>query len=295
MTTLDVVICTYNPRFDYLNRVLDSLKVQTLNAEIWNLIIIDNNSDNPIEAMIDLTWSSRASIIIEEEKGLCRARIRGIKETFSDLILFIDDDNIIPPDHLEKVLKCSERYENLGVFGSGKIVPEWEIEPEPSVLPYTNVLALKNVDKATWSNNPCCNLSNVFGAGMVVRRDVADAYVEHCRHNVSSLNLGRNGENLMSGEDLEFSYIACKMGYGKGVFPELPIIHLINKERVKASYIIKIYCGNIRSNFILCDLWDLRKISKWKACIAILLGFLRRPNYFSFRLFIERVKTIASL
>ena len=295
MTVLDVIICTHNPDLEYINRVLNALKIQSLNQERWNLIIIDNNSDTPLQSAVDLSWHANASIIVETKKGLSCARIRGIKETLSNLILFIDDDNIIPPNHLEIIIEHSEAYKNLGVFGSGKIIPEWEIEPKPSVLPYTKVLALKNVDEAIWSNSPSCKASNVFGAGMVVRRDVANAYVEHCLNNPLSLNLGRSGANLMSGEDIEFSYIACKMGYGKGVFPDLPIIHLISKDRVTDEYIIKLCCGNIKSKAILSELWGTKKARKLKGSLALIMGHSKRPSIFSFRLCLHKIMTLIKL
>ena len=37
-----VIICTHNPRSDYLRRVLDALKAQTLLREQWELLLIDN-------------------------------------------------------------------------------------------------------------------------------------------------------------------------------------------------------------------------------------------------------------
>ncbi len=42
--TLSVVISTHNPRMDYLARVLDALRQQTLAKDVWELVIIDNGS-----------------------------------------------------------------------------------------------------------------------------------------------------------------------------------------------------------------------------------------------------------
>ena len=46
MATLSVIICTHNPRLDYLRRTFDALKLQTLDRDQWELLLIDNASDN---------------------------------------------------------------------------------------------------------------------------------------------------------------------------------------------------------------------------------------------------------
>ena len=41
---VSVVICTYNPRMDYLERVLEGLSKQSLPVRQWELVVIDNAS-----------------------------------------------------------------------------------------------------------------------------------------------------------------------------------------------------------------------------------------------------------
>jgi len=64
-------------------------------------------------------------------------------------------------------------------------------------------------------------------------------------------NLGRNGNHLLSGEDVMFSWIACKMGYGKGLFVDLKLTHLIDRRRLNEDYFVKIAEGHAFSNRIL--------------------------------------------
>jgi len=40
MIPVSVIICTHNPRPDYLQRVLDALKAQTLPKENWELLLM---------------------------------------------------------------------------------------------------------------------------------------------------------------------------------------------------------------------------------------------------------------
>ena len=47
---VSVVIPTHNPRMDYLARVIEALKQQTLPCEQWELVIVDNGSEQPLRA-----------------------------------------------------------------------------------------------------------------------------------------------------------------------------------------------------------------------------------------------------
>jgi hypothetical protein len=55
----------------------------------------------------------------------------------------------------------------------------------------------------------------------------------------------------MCGEDLEICYVACKLGAGMGIFPQLKLTHLIPKERVSKEYLLKLYEGTRASIMLL--------------------------------------------
>jgi glycosyltransferase involved in cell wall biosynthesis len=48
---ISVVIPTHNPRADYLKRVIDALRQQTLPREKWELVVVDNGSKQPLAAV----------------------------------------------------------------------------------------------------------------------------------------------------------------------------------------------------------------------------------------------------
>src|SRR5688572_6616303 len=96
-----VVICTHNPREDYLRECLNALKEQSLPKSEWELVVVDNCSDKPLAESIDLSWHRYARLIREETLGLTPARLRGIREAAGDLLVFVDDDNILDVDFLE--------------------------------------------------------------------------------------------------------------------------------------------------------------------------------------------------
>ena len=139
-----VILCTHNPRPEYLGRVLASLRGQALPAKEWELLLIDNASEQPLAQTVDISWHSRGRHIREDELGLTAARLRGIQESSGELLVFVDDDNLLAPDFLDQATAISAWCPALGVFGAGVFEPEFETQPPPELRPYLNLLALRS-------------------------------------------------------------------------------------------------------------------------------------------------------
>jgi glycosyltransferase involved in cell wall biosynthesis len=73
---ISVVICTHNPRLDYLDRVLAALKSQTLPLPEWELLLIDHAPRDPLANLRNLSWQPNARCVVEEKLGLTSARLR---------------------------------------------------------------------------------------------------------------------------------------------------------------------------------------------------------------------------
>src|SRR5215469_10853662 len=98
---ISVILCSYNPRWDYLQRCLAALRAQTMRLHCWELVLIDNCSQIPLADRVELSWHPDARVIREQVLGLTPARLRAIRESKGDLLVFVDDDNVLDPDFLE--------------------------------------------------------------------------------------------------------------------------------------------------------------------------------------------------
>ena len=87
ITFISVVICTHNPRRDYILRTLEALKAQTLPKDEWELLIVDNASKIAVSNLVELSWHPNVAIVSENELGLTHARLRGIKESRGDYLI----------------------------------------------------------------------------------------------------------------------------------------------------------------------------------------------------------------
>lgn len=249
MLECSVIICTHNPRTDYLRRALDGLIRQTLSKERWELLLIDNASENNLVDTWDLSWHPFARHIREEELGLTPARMRGIQSANGKLLVFVDDDNILAENYLEAALSLSGEFPQMGAFGSSKIIPLYETRPSPELEPHCDLLALRNSDTELWANLPVATTAVPFGAGLCVRRKIAQALL--IKKRLGGPILDRKGKALLSAGDIEFSLVASDTGFGHGIFPRLQLTHLISAKRVERDYLLRLNEGMAFSNELL--------------------------------------------
>ncbi|HEX8297148.1 MAG TPA: glycosyltransferase family A protein, partial [Chthoniobacteraceae bacterium] len=101
---LTVILCTHNPRADYLEQTLAALRAQTLATEGWELLLVDNASTHAVADRCDLTWHPNARAIREDRLGLTMARTCGFRAAQTDVLVLVDDDNLLAPNYLTNAL-----------------------------------------------------------------------------------------------------------------------------------------------------------------------------------------------
>lgn len=249
MIELSLIICTHNPKPEHLRRVLDALMVQTLPREKWELLLIDNASTEPL-ASWNLSWHPQGRHIREAELGLTPARLRGIKESAGHLLTFVDDDNVLSFDFLAKTLEIAGEFPFLGAWG-GNVAGEFEHKVPDWLEPHLHALAIREVDRDYWSNYYSDNRSMPFGAGLSVRKVVAEAYAGALLNRPESRQLGRKGSSLVSGEDIDMALTAYDAGFGTGLFPRLRTTHIIPKARMTVDYLSRLLEGVEYSTHLL--------------------------------------------
>jgi hypothetical protein len=254
MPEISVIICSRNPKPDYLRRTLDALQAQTFSVDRWELILVDNASKPSLACLLDISWHPNARHIVESELGLAPARRRGINEASANLLVFVDDDNLLDPSYLSEALAISREWVRLGVFGSGSIVPEFECQPADNLQKFLPLLALRQNDRDFWSNMITSPTAAPWGAGLCVRTEVARAYCEFSDRSSFKI-MDRQGQSLVSGQDVEFGYFACSLGLGMGIFVGLKLTHLIPKERVEQQYLLRMVEGQELSCALLAYKW----------------------------------------
>lgn len=251
---LSAVICTHNPRSDYFARCLAALRDQTLPTHRWELVVIDNRSDEALAPRLDLGWHGKARIVREETLGLTPARLRGIRETEGELLVFVDDDNVLDADYLQTALEVAHSMPFLGAW-SGQCRPGFEVEPPNWTRRYWGNLCIRVFDQDAWSNLPRMPETMPAGAGLCVRRAVAQRYVELHELGARTIQLDRRGNSLVSGGDQDLAACASQFGLGVGLIARLRLDHLIPPQRLTAAYLTRLSEGIAFSATLLDAYW----------------------------------------
>ena len=103
MEEIAVIIPTYN-RCDLLKRAINSVIKQTITPK--EIIIVDNGSTDQTYQMVSSLFPE-INYFIEKKRGVSAARNKGILESKSKWIAFLDSDDAWKPTKLEKQMEYS--------------------------------------------------------------------------------------------------------------------------------------------------------------------------------------------
>ena len=228
MLELSVVICTYN-RDRFLPDVLKSLKKQSAQADVFEIVIINNNSNDKTEE-ISLAFQKNnpqlnVTYFIESNPGLSFARNRGIKEAKADLISFIDDDGIAREDYVTNLIESFKKHSEYGAIG-GKVIPIYEEGEEPA-----------------WMNK--------YIQGVVSKVDYGDKIIDFNKKYPAGCNMafrkklfsefgGFNTDLVYRGDD-KFVFANLREHGVKVIYdPNVFVNHFIDSYRTESKFINKI-------------------------------------------------------
>jgi len=124
-----VIIPTYNRR-RWIGECLDSVKAQTY-QNIETLVIDDCSTDGTVDWLRETSDYGFAKIHVQPKNGGASvARNTGIEIARGELIAFIDSDDLLAPNHIEKAVQTFQSQEKIGLFACDSTI----IDPEGEVL-----------------------------------------------------------------------------------------------------------------------------------------------------------------
>ncbi|MDO4963776.1 MAG: glycosyltransferase family 2 protein [bacterium] len=97
---VSVIIPVYNSE-KYIKKCIDSLVNQKF--EDCEFIFVDNASTDNSRGIIELYTDSRIKYYRLNEKGISQARNFGIEKSNGDYIIFVDSDDYVKDDYIEKM------------------------------------------------------------------------------------------------------------------------------------------------------------------------------------------------
>lgn len=245
-----VAICTYNGA-DRIVKVLEHLCAQTGTEEFcWEIIVVDNNSSDQTKAVVEhyqaiwqAMWQSTSQparvntvslrYCFESNQGLAYARHRAVEEARSELIGFLDDDNLPGPEWVASAFSFAQNRPEAGAFGS-RIFGEFESDPPENFARIASLLALTNRGDQALFYAPWHKVLPP-GAGLVVRKQAWLETVPAC-----CFLQGRVAGYQLPGEDLEALLHIQSAGWEIWYNPEMILTHCIPSWRLTPEYLFQL-------------------------------------------------------
>ena len=237
MMDLSIIICTYN-RCAGLKVTLQSLQSQELTDGFsWEIIVVDNNcTDDTSNIVKGFAQNSERVVryVKEKNQGLSYARNTGVAEANGRYLLFIDDDEIAEQHLVKEIYDTFKRYKCDCVGGKIHLkceqeMPKWLKKELWGFLTYLD-----------YGDEPFImdEKRYPFGGNMAFTREILK------KIGVFNINLGRKGDRLIGGEEVDLFKRMLASG-AKGIYqPKALIHHVTGKSRLRKKYFRLLHFNN---------------------------------------------------
>lgn len=226
-----VIVCSRNPRADYIAQALAAIGEQSLPRDSWELVVVDSASSPALQER-PIPFPSETRFITVKQPGVFRARMAGVLAAQSEWLVFVDDDNILDSDYLIQASSIIDQMPDLTLF-CGRISGVFETPPPGWLKPLYRQLAVIDFPIDSFANDVGAAAVPCWTAGMVVRRQYGLEYFKRFATDPFRQSLNRC-------EDVDFIQQALAMHRTCGLFRSLHMRHLIPSERMTEGYIKRI-------------------------------------------------------
>jgi glycosyltransferase involved in cell wall biosynthesis len=225
-----VILCTHN-RASSLQNTLEALGRMAAPPDLkWELLIVDNNSDDNTRQIVDaFTRSSDLNVryLWEPRPGKCLALNTGIEHARGEILGFLDDDILPEKDWLVVIRREFSTDPSLGLI-TGRVELYDPTDLPMTIRRHAERSEIKTVDQV---------FDLPTGCNFAVRRELAD------RVGPFDPEFGPGGK-FWSADDLDFFYRAWRAGEKLAYDPSLFVLHAHGRKtpeqglRLRRDYIM---------------------------------------------------------
>ena len=236
---VSVIVPVYNDA-RRLADCLTCLAAQDFPAESYEVIVVDNGSEDPLDRVCSLFPGVR--LVLAPKPGSYAARNRGIAAATGDLLLFTDSDCLPAPDWIGSAVRRFRNRPDINILG-GEVVVVSHRESELTLSEWhqhiRGFVQKRNVDEANYA----------VTANLAVRREVFD-------------RVGLFAEELLSGGDLEWGQRATLAGIRPVYVAELLVRHPARRS------LVELLIRYVRTAGGLWSMAEMRGEKRWRLVIA---------------------------
>lgn len=277
MIRFSFITCTYN-RDKYIAKTLESVCKQTFDPSDYEIVVVDNNSTDSTAGICDefrTKYDDRQFKYYKEiNQGLSFALNRGIKEAQGEYIIFVDDDETVIPEHLERLNNHLKSYPNAQLIAS-PVIPIYEKAQPKWMSHYTQRLIGGYFNQGNQAKK--LQAKNYPGTGhTIIKRSLYEKYGYY------NTELGRKGNSLIGAEDKDMFNRLKNNSIDCYYFPDIPIYHHIPEQKLNNQFFQKLTYSigkseRIRTLSVSKKEYQRRLIDeaiKWIASFVLCLGYI---------------------
>ena len=203
-------------RPDLTARCLEVIQQQTLPADSWEVVVIENEA-RPDSILPDPLPRHTQRIELPNNEGTTGSINRAVAATESRYLLLLNNDVELRPDYVEKLVRTLESDPKLG-FATGKLLRAAQRDhldgAGDAMLAGGGAYRLGNFDPDRGQFDRPAAILSACGAAVLYRRDLFEA-------------CGRLDEAFFAYlDDLDLALRAQLLGYGGAYVPEAVAYHV---------------------------------------------------------------------
>ena len=277
MRRLSLIIATYN-RSEQLMVTLRSVVAQSAEPQMWECIVVDNNSQDDTRQRVEEIALAYPHInlryLFEPKQGLSHARNAGIAAAEGELLAFVDDDERIVEEFVEAYIDLFDSCREAMAAG-GKIVAEYP-SGRPSWMSHYAEQPIANPMDFGESIRRFPKGRIPGGGNMAFRREVFD------RVGLFNTELGRTGRRLIGGEESDLFERVARCGMACYYQPRAVMYHIIPESKLTDDYFERLSYNTGVSQRRRAEVSGrvlrlyMFEVAKWVA--TLLLGLVHRPE-----------------
>ncbi len=229
-----VIVCTYN-RAESLRTTLGILGGQDYADGDLEILVVDNNSQDHTRQVVE--HAARRSPVpvryhFEPRQGLSRARNAGIGVARGEIIAFIDDDAY--PRGADWAYRLASTFEDptVGAAG-GDAEPIWPDRGRPDWL-HNRLLNYLGVVRFSYGTVTDLKYPHFpYGVNISFRRELLETIGGFLE------SAGRQGDVLLSGEEIELCRRVCEAGRRVVYVPGAAVHHVMAPGRLTREWFLR--------------------------------------------------------
>lgn len=175
MPVISVITASYNYE-NYISDAIKSVLAQTFSD--WELIIVDDaSSDNSVDIIKQFLGDNRIKLICNDtNKGLAETLKTGLKHSTGEWIAFLESDDMLTPDCLEKRLQHKDKadviFNDVNIIGETQWLNDTILRVNKNKKLLSDTIFPCNIFDKFTTHNPIPTFSSI----MVKRDKIEDEY-----------------------------------------------------------------------------------------------------------------------